>query len=143
VSLWWDVTCPLSADQEQANYVGQYLPKNNPYSNTYNLGWRNHPNFLWSNNQGQQRNSQQAAQPIQESKKSDLESLVMQLVTSQQQVTTQQQQILKTQEQCLCLFLLKEYKFFFFFFALCNRPYAIRSIADMGLRSNSFAFVRA
>jgi hypothetical protein len=42
-------TCPLysSADQEQANYVGQnnYPPKNNPYSNTYNPGWRNHPNF--------------------------------------------------------------------------------------------------
>ena len=40
-------TCPLysSADQEQANYVGKYPFKNNPYSNTYNLGWRNHPNF--------------------------------------------------------------------------------------------------
>jgi hypothetical protein len=60
-------TCPLysSPDQEQANYVGQnnYPPKNNPYSNTYNPGWRNHPNFSWSNNQsalnfqGQQRNS--------------------------------------------------------------------------------------
>jgi hypothetical protein len=102
-------TCPLysSTDQEQANYVGQsnYPPKNNPYSNTYNPGWRNHPNFSWSNNQnalnhqGQQRNSQQATQPIQESKKSDLESVVMQLVTSQQQVTTQQQQMLRTQEQ--------------------------------------------
>jgi hypothetical protein len=36
-------TCPLysSEDQEQANYVGQnnYPPKNNPYFNTYNLGW--------------------------------------------------------------------------------------------------------
>jgi hypothetical protein len=42
------------ADQEQANYVGQnnYPPKNNLYSNTYNPGWRNHPNFLWNNNQG-------------------------------------------------------------------------------------------
>ncbi|KAF7842415.1 uncharacterized protein G2W53_004713 [Senna tora] len=25
---------------------------NNPYSNTYNPGWRNHPNFSWSQNQG-------------------------------------------------------------------------------------------
>jgi hypothetical protein len=36
-------TCPLysSADQEQANYMGQnnYPPKNNPYFNTYNPGW--------------------------------------------------------------------------------------------------------
>ena len=93
-------TCPLysSADQEQANYVGQCPPKNNPYSNTYNPRWQNHPNFSWSNNQNalnlqrQQRNSQQAAQPVQESKKRDLKSLVMQLAT-------QQQQLLKTQEQ--------------------------------------------
>jgi hypothetical protein len=59
-------TCPMSSftNQEQTNYVGQnnYPPKNNPYSNTYNAGWRNHPNFSWSNNQnvqnpqGQQRN---------------------------------------------------------------------------------------
>jgi hypothetical protein len=47
-------TCPMSSfiNQEQLNYVGQnnYLPKNNPYSNTYNAGWQNHPNFSWSNN---------------------------------------------------------------------------------------------
>jgi hypothetical protein len=62
-------TCPKSSfiDQEQANYMDQnnYPPKNNPYSNTYNAGWRNHPNFSWSNTQnvqnpqGQQRNFQQ------------------------------------------------------------------------------------
>jgi hypothetical protein len=86
-------TCSFysSVDQEQANYVGQnnYPPKNNPYSNTYNLGWQNHPNFSWSNNQnalnfqGQQRNSQPTAQPVQEPKKGDLESFVMQLVKTQ------------------------------------------------------------
>ena len=39
--------------QEQVNFVGnQFLGRqaNNPYSNTYNPGWRNHPNFSWSNN---------------------------------------------------------------------------------------------
>jgi hypothetical protein len=96
-------TCPLysSTDQEQANYVGQsnYPPKNNPYSNTYNPGWRNHPNFSWSNNQGQQRNSQQAAQPIQESKKNDLESLVMQMVKSQDQFLTEEKQFRNEQRQ--------------------------------------------
>ena len=38
---------------ERANYVGnqfQGRQANNPYSNTYNLRWRNHPNFSWSNN---------------------------------------------------------------------------------------------
>ena len=38
---------------EQVNYVGnqfQGRQANNPYSNTYNPRWRNHPNFSWSNN---------------------------------------------------------------------------------------------
>jgi len=62
-------TCPMFSftDQEHSNYVGHnnYPPKHNLYSNTYNAGWRNHPNFSWSNNQnvqnpqGQQRNFQQ------------------------------------------------------------------------------------
>ncbi|KAJ9159719.1 hypothetical protein P3X46_025198 [Hevea brasiliensis] len=39
---------------EQMNYVnngGNFNQRqpNNPYSNTYNPGWRNHPNFSWSN----------------------------------------------------------------------------------------------
>ena len=37
---------------DQANYVNNYTRQNNPYSNTYNQGWRNHPNFSW--NQGNQ-----------------------------------------------------------------------------------------
>jgi hypothetical protein len=35
------------------NYVGNN-PRNNPFSQTYNPGWRNHPNLSWSNNNGQQ-----------------------------------------------------------------------------------------
>ena len=38
---------------EQANYMGnqfQGREANNPYSNTYNPGSRNHPNFSWSSN---------------------------------------------------------------------------------------------
>jgi len=31
---------------EQANATFSRLG-NDPYSNFYNLGWRNHPNFLW------------------------------------------------------------------------------------------------
>ncbi|PON50459.1 hypothetical protein PanWU01x14_223240 [Parasponia andersonii] len=30
-------------------YVGNYNKNNNPFSNTYNQGWRHHPNFSWSN----------------------------------------------------------------------------------------------
>lgn len=33
------------------NYVGNFnrQPQNNSYSNTYNPGWKQHPNFSWSN----------------------------------------------------------------------------------------------
>ena len=39
---------------EKAKFVGaqQRRGGNNPYSNTYNQRWRNHPNFSWSNNGG-------------------------------------------------------------------------------------------
>ena len=35
-------------------------PQNNPYSNTYNVGWRNHPDFSWKEqgNSGQGGNFQ-------------------------------------------------------------------------------------
>lgn len=32
---------------EEANVLYQ-KQENNPYSQTYNPGWRNHPNFSWS-----------------------------------------------------------------------------------------------
>ncbi|KAL4275791.1 hypothetical protein AHAS_Ahas20G0142500 [Arachis hypogaea] len=40
--------------QEQANYIGNSPRQNHdPYSKTYNPGWRNHPNFGWGNQQDQ------------------------------------------------------------------------------------------
>ena len=41
--------CPRNPTS--VNYVGNFnrQPQNNPYSNTYNLGWKQHPNFSWSN----------------------------------------------------------------------------------------------
>ncbi|XP_062085912.1 uncharacterized protein LOC133792019 [Humulus lupulus] len=42
-------------DQAQVQAVGNFQrPFNNPFSYTYNPGGRNHPNFSWRNNQGQQ-----------------------------------------------------------------------------------------
>ncbi|MED6139224.1 hypothetical protein PIB30_081816 [Stylosanthes scabra] len=45
---------------EQVNYMGNVprQPNFDPHSNTYNLGWRHHPNFGWGGqgNQFQQRN---------------------------------------------------------------------------------------
>ncbi|KAK8697859.1 hypothetical protein V6N13_113994 [Hibiscus sabdariffa] len=43
--------CPTM--HESASYVGNYNRNaNNPYSNTYNPGWRQHRNFSWSNQGG-------------------------------------------------------------------------------------------
>ncbi|KAL5572943.1 hypothetical protein UlMin_022540 [Ulmus minor] len=39
---------------EQVNYVANNQRQFNPNSNYYNQGWRNHPNFSWSNNQNVQ-----------------------------------------------------------------------------------------
>src|SRR3954464_7462233 len=41
--------CVATAQQvEEINFLKQ----NNPYSNTYNPGWKNHPNFSWKDQQG-------------------------------------------------------------------------------------------
>ncbi|MED6152169.1 hypothetical protein PIB30_089300 [Stylosanthes scabra] len=44
---------------EQVNYMGNQPrpPQNDPYSNTYNPGWRNDPNINWGGNQGQRSNN--------------------------------------------------------------------------------------
>ena len=49
----YEAACPSTNQfpnltHDQANMVYQYnRPRNDPYSNTYNPGWRNHPNFYW------------------------------------------------------------------------------------------------
>ncbi|XP_031260249.1 uncharacterized protein LOC116118405 [Pistacia vera] len=49
---------------EQANMMNSYNPRpHDPYSNTYNLGWRNHPNFSWRNNQQQGSSNKQSRKP--------------------------------------------------------------------------------
>ena len=45
------VVDPSLGEDEQVDYLGNKMgPQDNPYNNTYNLGWRNHSNFSWSNN---------------------------------------------------------------------------------------------
>src|SRR3954466_14522933 len=39
------------ATQEQVEQI-HMLRQNNPYANTYNPGWKNHPNFAWKDQQG-------------------------------------------------------------------------------------------
>ncbi|WCJ20794.1 hypothetical protein M5689_002999 [Euphorbia peplus] len=42
--------CEYPIMEEQVNYVQGQNRNNNPYSSTYNPGWRNHPNFGWRDN---------------------------------------------------------------------------------------------
>ncbi|XP_021831504.1 uncharacterized protein LOC110771504 [Prunus avium] len=78
---------------EQVNQVGEFNRQiNNPYSNTYNPGWRNHPNFSWSNTQNVQRPP--PGFPAQE-KKINLEDALTQLTMSTTQFMTET----KTQSQ--------------------------------------------
>ncbi|CAN6679116.1 unnamed protein product [Malus baccata var. baccata] len=76
------VGCSYSVDfpefvQEQANMVNAYRrPGNDPYSNTYNQGWRNHPNLSWVNNQNVQK-PPSGFQP--QEKKNNLEDVIAQL----------------------------------------------------------------
>lgn len=43
-----EATLDAQVTQEQVNYVNNDTRQhNNPFSNTYNPGWRNHPNFSW------------------------------------------------------------------------------------------------
>ncbi|KAM2205547.1 hypothetical protein ACFX1S_025030 [Malus domestica] len=51
---------------ESANAVGfgsQNQPRNDPFSNTYNPGWRDHPNFKWREPQQTQQQSAFRQQP--------------------------------------------------------------------------------
>ena len=77
---------------EQANYINNYQ-NSNPYSNTYNSYWRNHPNLQWENNMKMNfQPPQQQNQCQQRDKKQSLEETVAQLATStaqyQKNITT-------------------------------------------------------
>ncbi|GKV41195.1 hypothetical protein SLEP1_g48761 [Rubroshorea leprosula] len=71
----------VQSSNEQANFVSSGGRSNfNPYSNTYNPGWRSHPNFSWSNNQVRAPPGFQ--QQNQQEKKPNLEELVHKFVSS-------------------------------------------------------------
>src|SRR3954468_23698324 len=55
------------ATQEQVEQI-HMLRQNNPYANTYNPGWKNHPNFAWKDQQGnfQKQGSTQQQPPYQQ-----------------------------------------------------------------------------
>ncbi|XP_028946791.1 uncharacterized protein [Malus domestica] len=65
--------------QEHVNMVNNFIrPRSDPYSNTYNPEWKNHPNLSWGGNQ-QPRQYQQSYQSTCETKKPSLEDQMSQL----------------------------------------------------------------
>lgn len=46
--------CSLERTSEEVQFSN--FQKNNLYSNTYNIGWKEHPNFRWNNNQNPNAN---------------------------------------------------------------------------------------
>ncbi|CAN6686569.1 unnamed protein product [Malus baccata var. baccata] len=65
--------------QEHVNMVNNFIrSRSDPYSNTYNPGWKNHPNLSWGGNQ-QPRQYQQSYQSTSETKKPSLEDQMPQL----------------------------------------------------------------
>ncbi|KAG8486633.1 hypothetical protein CXB51_020062 [Gossypium anomalum] len=73
-----------STEEEQIHYMGKnFRPQNNPYNNTYNARWRNHPNFSWGG-QGNQRPQHPLGfqqPPYQQEKKSNLEKMLTKFIT--------------------------------------------------------------
>ena len=102
------INCQVSASSEQVNFLGNFQggqnnyqrpihnqfsnrgedsflkpqanSQNDPYSPTYNPGWRNHLNFSYKN-QNQESTPPHGFQASQE-KKSDLEDLIRSYITS-------------------------------------------------------------
>ena len=58
-------------------------PQNNPYSTTYNAGWRNHPNFSWGSQGNQRRQHPPGFQqpPYQYEKKPNLEEMLSKFIS--------------------------------------------------------------
>lgn len=70
----------LEGSSEEAQFSN--FQKNNPYSNTYNPGWKDHPDFGWSNNQNTSANQgiqQNQQAPIQR-KPSPLEETLQKFI---------------------------------------------------------------
>ncbi|GMI80970.1 hypothetical protein HRI_001766300 [Hibiscus trionum] len=89
--------CPLLRDMSGAqvnaihNFPGPLQRPYNPQSNTFNPGWRDHPNLSYGNRNPNFQTRQQPPYQNQASQKSSLESIVERLAVSQEKFQTQTQ----------------------------------------------------
>ncbi|KAK5811958.1 hypothetical protein PVK06_027350 [Gossypium arboreum] len=88
-------------DNDQLNYMGNNpRSQNNPYSNTYNAGWKNHPNFSWGG-QGNQRLQHPPGfqqPPFQQEKKSNLEEMLTKFISVSETYFQNTETTLKNQQ---------------------------------------------
>ncbi|KAK2428208.1 hypothetical protein QL285_026743 [Trifolium repens] len=71
------------AGSEEALYLANFRksnPNNNPFSNTYNKGWRDHPNFGWGGNTNQSQQQTPPPQNNQQKNSSPLEDTLNQFI---------------------------------------------------------------
>jgi hypothetical protein len=54
--------CSAEADVQEANYAGGFQ-KNDPFSGTYNPGWKDHPNLRWGNQGNSSQGNSQNTPP--------------------------------------------------------------------------------
>ncbi|XP_022864581.1 uncharacterized protein LOC111384524, partial [Olea europaea var. sylvestris] len=102
--------CPLASthvnQSEEVSYAQNFQrQQNNPFSNTFNPGWKNHPNFSWSNNQGQEQGGGNQNKPPgfqqqqQQGRRPSLEDLLAQYITKTETNFQTQQASIKNLEQ--------------------------------------------
>lgn len=75
----------VHAGVDQTNHVNYKKQHGNPFSNTYNPGWRNHSSFSWKNAQNVERGPlgfPNASSQQQPQDKSKLEDLMTNFITS-------------------------------------------------------------
>ncbi|KAI3461414.1 hypothetical protein Pfo_018077 [Paulownia fortunei] len=90
----------IPSQPEQAHFVGNANWQNNPYSNTYNLGWRNHPNFSWRNGQnavGAQPANYQSQNQSQQVPKAPLEDAIEKFMARTEATLQKQESIIQNQ----------------------------------------------
>ncbi|XP_022883520.1 uncharacterized protein LOC111400337 [Olea europaea var. sylvestris] len=102
--------CPLASTHvnqfKEVSYALNFQrQQNNPFSNTFNPGWKNHPNFSWSNNQGQEQGRSNQNKPPgfqqqqQQGRRPSLEDLLAQYITKTEINFQNQQASIKNLEQ--------------------------------------------
>ncbi|KAG8661045.1 hypothetical protein MANES_02G221020v8 [Manihot esculenta] len=80
--------CPtLQEDHHQANAIGRYnnQPRYDPYSNTYNPGWRDHPNFSYGKGNSDQNHQSYQRSQVQPTPPMDTNNEVMKTLQMMQQ----------------------------------------------------------